>query len=132
MRLLLRALVAAAIAAPLTAGAAAAGGGCNTAACEQRVQARALERHYQRIWAAAPDAMRSHLRRIAACESTNNHRAVSRNGKYRGLLQFDYATWATVGGKGDPAAATRWEQWARGVLLYRARGSQPWPVCGRR
>ena len=101
-------------------------------ACQQRVQVRQLERHYQGVWRAAPASMRAHLRRIAQCESTNNHRAVSANGLYRGLLQFDFATWRTVGGRGDPAAATRWEQWARGVRLYRSRGAQPWPICGLR
>lgn len=96
------------------------------------MKAKALQRHYERVWARAPLATRTHLRSIAWCESTNNHRAISANGLYRGLLQFNYATWATVGGRGDPAAATRWEQWARGVRLYRARGAQPWPVCGAR
>jgi len=101
-------------------------------ACAERVRAKALERHYQRVWSSAPAAMRAHLRRIAQCESTNNHRAVSANGLYRGLLQFDFTTWGSVGGRGDPAAATRWEQWARGVRLYRSRGAQPWPVCKNR
>ena len=109
--------------------AAPANAGCQTKTCEQRVKHRVLEHRYQLTWRAAPPAMRAHLRRIAMCESTNNEQAVSANGLYRGLLQFDYSTWAIVGGKGDPAAATRWEQWARGVKLYRSRGAQPWPIC---
>jgi len=128
MPTLARAAVAAALAVALAAPTAIAGDACGSA-CQQRVKAKALERHYQRAWSAAPATTRAHLRRIAACESTNNHRAVSRDGLYRGLLQFDYGTWATVGGHGDPAAATRWEQWARGTRLYRERGAQPWPVC---
>ncbi len=93
--------------------------------CQQRVQTK----QWQATWRAAPPAMRAHLRRIAQCESGGDHRAVSAGGTYRGLLQFDYGTWASVGGRGDPAAAPRWEQWARGVRLYRARGPAPWPVC---
>ena len=46
------------------------------------------------------------LKAIAYCESHGNPRAVSSTGKFRGLFQFDYRTWATVGGKGDPAAAS--------------------------
>lgn len=95
--------------------------------CRERVQTKG----WQQEWRAAPPAMRSHLRRIAWCESRNNEHAVSASGTYRGLLQFDYGTWASVGGHGDPAAAPRWEQWARGVRLYRSRGPAPWPVCGR-
>lgn len=109
--------------------------GCEPAAascaspCADRVKARILEQHYQQVWRSAPPATRTHLRRIAACESDGNHRALSSDGRFRGLLQFNLTTWQTVGGTGDPAAATRWEQWARGVLLYRSRGPQPWPVC---
>ncbi len=106
--------------------------GCRSSSCTQRVKARQLERAWERAWVRAPVAVRTHLRRIAWCESTNRHTAVSADGRFRGLLQFDYATWQTVGGRGDPAAAPRWEQWARGVRLYLSRGSQPWPVCGSR
>lgn len=82
------------------------------------------------MWAKAPARVRSHLRVIARCESHGNHRAISQGGTYRGLLQFDYATWREVGGRGDPAAASRWEQWARGVMLYLRAGPGRWPVCG--
>ncbi len=71
------------------------------------------------------------LRKIAACESGGNYAAVSRSGKYRGAYQFDTRTWATVGGTGDPAAASPAEQDARAKALYDRRGSNPWPVCGR-
>lgn len=109
--------------------AAPAIGGCNTAACEQRVKARALQHRYQLAWRAAPSAVRAHLRRIAMCESTNNERAISPDGRYRGLLQFWTPTWQAMGGRRDPAAATRWEQWARGVRLYQSAGPGQWPVC---
>lgn len=67
---------------------------------------------------------------IAGCESGHDPQAVSPDGTYRGLFQFDYGTWGTVGGSGDPAAASVEEQYYRADLLYQSRGSQPWPVCG--
>ncbi len=71
------------------------------------------------------------LRAIAQCESGGDPRAVSPGGTYRGLLQFDRATWQSVGGVGDPAAASPAEQYKRGAILYAQRGSAPWPICGR-
>lgn len=68
---------------------------------------------------------------LAACESSNNPRATSPSGKYRGLYQFDRATWRSVGGTGDPAAASPAEQTRRAQQLYAERGAQPWPECGR-
>lgn len=104
-------------------------------ACAERVQARQAEHRYQRAWSAAPASVRSHLRRIAQCESGGDHRAISPSGQYRGLLQFSVATWRWVSGRyEDPAAQTRWRQWAMGVRLYTMRGGGPghWPVCSRR
>lgn len=71
------------------------------------------------------------LSAIAACESGGDPTAVSENGTYRGKYQFDYGTWAAVGGSGDPAAAPEAEQDRRAAALYARRGAQPWPVCGR-
>ncbi len=67
---------------------------------------------------------------IAACESGNDPSAVSSSGQYRGKWQFDRQTWASVGGSGDPAAASESEQDRRAGILYAQRGSSPWPVCG--
>ncbi len=72
------------------------------------------------------------LSRIRACESGGNYGAVSGSGKYRGAYQFDYRTWASVGGSGDPAAASAAEQDARAAALMAQRGGNPWPVCSRR
>lgn len=70
------------------------------------------------------------LAAIRACESGGDYGAVSSNGRYRGAYQFDNQTWQSVGGSGDPAAATPAEQDARAGLLRSQRGSSPWPNCG--
>ena len=70
------------------------------------------------------------LAAIRACESSGNYGAVSANGKYRGAYQFDQQTWRSVGGSGDPAAASPAEQDARASQLRSQRGSNPWPNCG--
>jgi Transglycosylase-like domain len=67
---------------------------------------------------------------IAACESGGDPTAVSADGSYRGKYQFDYGTWASVGGSGDPAAAPEAEQDMRAAMLYSQSGSSPWPICG--
>jgi hypothetical protein len=70
------------------------------------------------------------LDKIAQCESKGDPTAISANGQFRGKYQFDRATWKTVGGTGDPAAATEVEQDQRAAILLRQRGTAPWPVCG--
>jgi Transglycosylase-like domain len=67
---------------------------------------------------------------IASCESGGDPSVVSADGTYRGKYQFDYGTWASVGGSGDPAAAPEVEQDYRAALLYVRGGSSPWPICG--
>lgn len=67
---------------------------------------------------------------IGECESGGDPTAVSSDGTYRGKYQFDLGTWASVGGSGDPAAASEQEQDYRAALLYSRAGSSPWPVCG--
>jgi hypothetical protein len=67
---------------------------------------------------------------IAACESGGDPTIVSSDGSYRGKYQFDYGTWESVGGSGDPAAAPEQEQDYRAALLYSQSGSSPWPICG--
>lgn len=67
---------------------------------------------------------------ISRCESGNDPSAVSASGQYRGKWQFDRQTWESVGGSGDPAAASEAEQDRRAGALYAQRGASPWPVCG--
>jgi hypothetical protein len=76
----------------------------------------------------APNAI---LAKIAQCESSGNPTAVSASGQYRGKYQFSRATWREYGGTGDPAAAPEAEQDRIAAALLAARGTQPWPVCGR-
>lgn len=99
---------------------------------------RELERRRERRrpqWVAADgDAVagvsRATLESIASCESGGDPSATSADGSYRGKYQFDTGTWASVGGKGDPANASEAEQDYRAALLYARSGSGPWPVCG--
>ena len=80
--------------------------------------------------AAAAGAAPSHLQAIAACESGGNYSTNTGNGFY-GAYQFTQATWASVGGTGNPAAASPAEQDKRAAMLYAQQGSSPWPVCGQ-
>ena len=65
------------------------------------------------------------------CESSGDYAVTNFSGKYRGAYQFDLETWETVGGTGDPAAASPAEQDHRALRLYLSRGHAPWPECGR-
>ena len=99
---------------------------------ELRHDVRALRRKIERErHGGAPDIpIPPALAPIARCESGGNPRAISAGGTYRGKYQFDHATWASVGGDGDPAAASESEQDRRAALLYKRSGATPWPVCG--
>ena len=70
------------------------------------------------------------LEAIAACESGGNPATNTGNGFY-GKYQFTLSTWQSVGGSGNPAAASEAEQNQRAALLYAREGAAPWPVCGR-
>ena len=72
----------------------------------------------------------AHLQAIAACESGGNYSTNTGNGFF-GAYQFTQSTWESVGGTGNPAAASPAEQDKRAAMLYAQQGSSPWPVCGQ-
>jgi hypothetical protein len=90
-------------------------------------------RHLRRTGGAPAFAasLRSTLAAIANCESHGNPRAIGGGGAYRGKYQMTYSSWASVGGNGDPAAASEVEQDRRAALLLKRSGRGQWPVCGR-
>ncbi len=91
----------------------------------------ALRKQRRELFATLPAGVTmATLESIASCESGGDPTAVSSDGSYRGKYQFDFGTWESVGGSGDPAAAPEAEQDYRAALLYSQSGSSPWPVCG--
>jgi hypothetical protein len=92
---------------------------------------RDLERARRRDAAAARPASASPtLEAIAACESGGDPATNTGNGFF-GKYQFTQSTWQSVGGSGNPAAASEAEQNRRAAMLYAREGASPWPVCGR-
>jgi hypothetical protein len=95
---------------------------------ERRAEARKRRRE---LYANLPGGVTIEtLEAIASCESGGDPTVVSADGSYRGKYQFSFSTWESVGGSGDPAAASEAEQDYRAALLYASAGSSPWPVCG--
>ena len=100
-------------------------------AARKKARKRAKARKQALKRAAATASVASpQLQAIAACESGGNPQAIGGGGAYRGKYQFDYGTWASVGGSGDPAAAPEAEQDRRAQMLLDRSGTSPWPVCG--
>ena len=98
---------------------------------DERAEERKQQREREEEFATLPGGVSpATMEAIASCESGGDPTAVSADGTYRGLYQFDYGTWESVGGSGDPAAASAAEQTYRAALLYSQSGSSPWPVCG--
>jgi soluble lytic murein transglycosylase-like protein len=98
---------------------------------EEIAAERRREREREESFAELPGGVSpATLESIASCESGGDPTAVSSDGTYRGKYQFDYGTWESVGGSGDPAAAPEAEQDYRAALLYSRDGSSPWPICG--
>jgi Transglycosylase-like domain len=93
-------------------------------------RAEAIKRKRAKRAAAAGSSASPQLQAIAACESGGNPSAVGGGGAFRGKYQFDYGTWASVGGSGDPAAAPAAEQDRRAAMLLARSGTSPWPICG--
>ena len=92
-----------------------------------RRRIRVLERRRRASGASTASAP---LEAIAACESGGNPSTETGNGFY-GKYQFTQSTWESVGGTGNPAAASEAEQDRRAAALYAQQGASPWPVCGR-
>lgn len=102
-----------------------------TVAHLEAVHQAKLRRRRRELFASLPGGVSQEtLDAIGACESGGDAAAISSDGTYRGKYQFDYGTWESVGGTGDPAAASEQEQDYRAALLYSRSGSSPWPVCG--
>jgi hypothetical protein len=104
----------------------------DTVTRQLRVEHRAaVRKQREEMFATLPGGVSIEtLESIAACESGGDPTIVSSDGSYRGKYQFDFGTWESVGGSGDPAAAPEDEQDYRAALLYSQAGSSPWPVCG--
>jgi resuscitation-promoting factor RpfC len=66
---------------------------------------------------------------IAQCESGGNWSTNTGNGLYGGL-QFKQSTWASNGGRGHPAMASREEQIRVAENVLRTQGLKAWPECG--
>jgi hypothetical protein len=103
----------------------------DTVAHLEAVRRAERRRERRELFASLPGGVSQQtLDAIGACESGGDPTAVSSDGSYRGKYQFDFGTWESVGGSGDPAAAPEQEQDYRAALLYAQAGSSPWPVCG--
>ena len=68
---------------------------------------------------------------IAQCESGGNWSTNTGNGFYGGL-QFKPSTWASHGGVGSPATASREEQIRVAERVLATQGLRAWPTCGSR
>ena len=66
---------------------------------------------------------------IAQCESGGNWSTNTGNGFYGGL-QFKPSTWASNGGRGHPATASRAEQIRVAENVLQTQGLKAWPTCG--
>ena len=66
---------------------------------------------------------------IAQCESGGNWSTNTGNGHYGGL-QFKPSTWASNGGRGHPATASRAEQIRVAENVLQTQGLKAWPTCG--
>ena len=95
-----------------------------------RTHNRRLRARITRLERGGGPAASAPLQQIAACESGGNPSTNTGNGFY-GKYQFTQSTWQSVGGTGNPAAASEAEQDRRAAMLYAQAGSTPWPVCGQ-
>ena len=78
---------------------------------------------------ASADPSASAWNQLRNCESSNDYSINTGNGYY-GAYQFNLSTWNSVGGHGYPNQASKAEQDARALILYRERGWEPWTCAG--
>jgi len=97
----------------------------------QTLAALGLQAAAPQLTSAPATARTTNLAVIAQCESNGNPTAISASGVYRGKYQFTRASWAAVGGTGDPAAASESEQDQRAQMLMAKQGPQAWPRCSQ-
>lgn len=108
----------------MTLVALAAPGGCNSQACERRVERK------RRAKVVRP--YNTKLLRMRRCEWDPRQRWKTNTGNgYYGAFQFDMRTWRSVGGWSRPDLNSPLNQKYRAVLLIKRRGYSPWPNCGR-
>ena len=76
---------------------------------------------------------------LRQCESTQNYRAISSSGRYRGAYQFSIRTWNWVAEMHypelvavDPINASPPDQDKMAYKLYEINGWDPWPTCKKR
>lgn len=98
---------------------------CKSIKCKRRVAQKAIIK--QRKAVIAPYL--GWLASVRRCESGGNYSTNTGNGFY-GAYQFTLSTWYSVGGRGNPAYASRLEQDYRAVILLKRSGAGQWPVCG--
>jgi hypothetical protein len=84
--------------------------------------------YYQLVQRHLPEWMQQKFKRIARCESTNRPWLSTGNGFY-GWIQFTLASWRSVGMKGYPHKASKWQQMWAGYKLMLRQGWNAWPVC---
>ena len=98
---------------------------------QKRQAAREAREERERFESLPGGVTMATMESIASCESGGNPEAISPDGAYMGLYQFDQGTWESVGGTGSPTEASVAEQTYRAALLYSESGSSPWPICGQ-
>lgn len=82
------------------------------------------------VRAAAPAASGDVWGRLRNCESPDGRSSAS--GRYHGYFQFSQQTWNSVGGSGNPGAASYAEQLKRAKMLQARSGWGQWPACSRK
>ena len=105
--------------------------GCKTHACLERTCVKACirrveEKRWRREQRALDAGIRATLARLRGCETRgipypkNYHW----RGHHRGAYQYDFATWAQAGGRGDPADASPAEQDVRTARFFPSHRAQ--------